>query len=408
MNATADLPASRREMGWLNPDLGHPVARAVWVGVLALLFVAGYPLLFQALGPDVAAIFVLAVLPASIAYGLAGGIVAGVVAVPANMVLLARIGPNALGALSSDWAGAVTGLCVGLATGAGRDLFARAQTQALERERVRLEREIVALTRTERELARANAELDRARGIAEAASRAKTVLLGRVSHELRTPVAAILGYIELLREETHAGALTSPDRDLERIHQAARYLAALLDDLLDIARLESGHFTPRLERISVDHVVRGVSTMAVPLAERRANVLAVRVADASAEVVTDRRRLEQVLLNLLANAAKFTERGRIAIEAAAAKCGGADVVQFTVSDTGVGMTPEQAEHAFEEFYQVDPTASSGGTGLGLAITRHLCQRLGATIALDTAPGRGTAITVTLPLAPPAAGDRLAG
>jgi signal transduction histidine kinase len=390
VNAASVLSAARRETGlWL--DLARPGTRAALVGILALVFAGVYPLLFHVLGPDVAAIFVLGVLPASLAYGLVGGIAAGVVAIPVNMLLLARLGPEALHALSADWAGAATGVCIGIAAGAGRDLFERVRTESLERE-------ILHLTRTERELARTNAELDRAREVAERAARAKTVLLGRVSHELRTPVAAILGYVEMLREEMQAGSLTSPERDLERVHGAARHLAALLDDLLDVARLESGHFTPKLERARVDEIVREVATIAAPLAERRSNCFEVSCAGGALEVVTDRRRLEQILLNLLANAAKFTDRGRIALRATGVRRGGADFVQFTVSDTGVGMTPEQAERAFEEFYQADPGSSSGGSGLGLAITRHLCQHLGATISLETQPGRGTTLTVTMPLA----------
>jgi signal transduction histidine kinase len=391
VSATSVLSAARRETGlWL--DLARPGTRAALVALLALAFAASYPVLFHVLGPDVAAIFVLGVLPASLAYGLVGGIAAGVVAIPANMLLLSRLGPQALHALSEDWAGAATGVCIGIAAGAGRDLFERVRTESLERE-------IAHLTRTERELGRANAELDRARDAAERAARAKTVLLGRVSHELRTPVAAIVGYVEMLREEMQAGSLTSPERDLDRIHGAARHLAALLDDLLDVARLESGHFTPKQERTRVEDLIREVATIAAPLAERRKNCFEVSCADCAAEVVTDRRRLEQILLNLLANAAKFTDRGRISLRANRIQRGGAELVQFVVSDTGIGMTAEQAERAFEEFYQADPGTPMGGTGLGLAITRHLCQHLGATIALETALGRGTTLTVTLPAAP---------
>ena len=392
VSAAPALVAERFEAGrW---GLGSPGIRAGLVTILAVLFLAGYPLLFRALGPDLAGIFVMGVLPASLAYGLIGGIAAGLLSLPLNVVLLERIGPEALSALSTDWAGAATGLFIGVAAGAGRDLFERHRTEALERE-------IAQLTKGERELARANRELDRARDAAERAARAKTVLLGRVSHELRTPIAAIVGYVEMLREELQGGALTSPERDLERVHQAASHLAGLLEDLLDVARLESGHFTPKLEIVRVEDLLREVSIIATPLVKRRANTLAVSVSDASLEVVTDRRRFEQILLNLVSNGAKFTDHGRLSIRATKATRGGEEVVSISVSDTGIGMTPEQAERAFEEFYQADPPGSSGGAGLGLAITRHLCQHLGATVALETAPGRGTTVTVALPVAPPA-------
>lgn len=370
--------------------ISWPGLRPCAVALLALLFVVAYPHLFRLLGPDLAAIFVMGVMPASLAYGLIGGILAGAVALPANMVLLSRIGPDALQALSSDWAGAATGLCIGIAAGAGRDLFERQRTRALERE-------IAHLTRAERDLARANHDLERARGAAERAVRAKSVLLGRVSHELRTPVAAILGYVEMMREEMQAGGLTSPERDLGRIHGAARHLAVLLDDLLDVTRLESGRFTPKLARVPVRELLADVWTIAMPLAARRGNLLTVEQSDDALQVVTDRCRAEQILLNLVANAAKYTDHGRIAVRAAPATRDGADVLQLTVSDTGIGMTPEQAERAFEEFYQAAPSSTPGGTGLGLAITRQFCEHLGGTIALESAPGRGTTVTVLLPV-----------
>jgi signal transduction histidine kinase len=392
VNAAPALRADRRE-GGLWWDLSRPGGRAGLVGLLAIAFAVGYPVLFRVLGPDVAAIVVLGVLPASLAFGVTGGIVAGALSLPVNMLLLSRIGPDALHAMSANWAGAAVGVCIGIAAGAARDLFERVRTESLERE-------IAHLVRSERELARANAELERARAAAERSAMAKTVLLGRVSHELRTPIAAIVGYIEMLSEELQAGALVSPEQDLKRIHEASRHLAALLDDLLDVARLESGHFIPRLERTRLEQVVREVSTIATPLTERRGNALVVTVVDPSIELVTDRLRLEQILLNLLANAAKFTDRGCITLRAAGGRRGGTEVVHFTVSDTGIGMTTEQAELAFEEFYQADPSGSNG-TGLGLAITQQLCTHLGGTIALETAPGRGTVVTVTMPLSPPA-------
>lgn len=384
------LPALRPE-GRVGqaPSVTRAGARVALVAGLAVAYVVAHPVLFRILGPDLAALFVMSVMPASLAYGLRGGVAAGLVALPVNMALLARLGPEALRVLGSDWAGAATGLFLGVAAGAGRDLFERLRTEALRRE-------IAQLTRAERELARANRELDRAREAAERAAAAKTMLLGRASHELRTPTAAILGYVEMLREEMQAGAVTSLERDLEHVHVAARHLSALLDDLLDVARLESGHFTPRLERVNVGELLGHVAIIGVPLAARRQNALTVSPGDGSLEVVTDRGRLEQILLNLVANAAKFTTRGHITIRAARARTDAGEVLQLGVSDTGIGMTAEQAEHAFEEFYQADPSASLGGTGLGLAITRHLCERLGAALTLETAPGKGTTVTVAFP------------
>ncbi|HSD18970.1 MAG TPA: HAMP domain-containing sensor histidine kinase [Anaeromyxobacter sp.] len=376
----------------------RPAARPVTVAAVAAIYAGAFPTLFATFGPDVAALFVLAVLPASLAYGLPGGVLAGAIAVPAHVALLGAIGPQALAALASDWAGAVTGVTVGVASGAARDLLrrVRSQTTILERERVRLEGEIVRRERTERELARTNGELQRAREVAERAARAKSVLLGRASHELRTPVAAVLGYVELIQEELRAGVASSIDGDLDRIHAAAAHLASLLDDLLDIARLESGHFAPHNVRIVVGELVREVAVIAAPLAARRGNRLALDVLDAEATFTSDRRRIEQIVLNLLANAAKYTAGGTIRLVARAPS---PTTIELSVSDEGVGMTAEQAARAFDEFYRADPTGSEG-SGLGLPICRHLCRALGGDIQLRSAPGQGTTFTVTLPVEPP--------
>lgn len=384
---TTSLPAA----------IGVASPAAVVLG-LAVLYVAAYPVLFRALRPDVASILVLGVLPAGLLYGLWGGVAAAAVMVPLNFLLLSGIGPDAVAALYSDWAGAVTGVGCGVAAGAARDLLGRTRTQAatLERERNRLEEEIARAERSERILARTNLELEYAREQALRAARAKSVLLGRASHELRTPVAAILGYVELLQEELAAGQPSDLRRDLGHVHHSARHLAALLDDLLDITRLESGKLAPQLERVEVGAVVEGVRAVAAPLAERRGNALVVEVEAAEAELVTDPRRLEQILLNLVGNACKFTDHGRVTLAARRAEGGG---VTFVVTDTGIGMTPEQAERAFEEFYQADPAGGAGGTGLGLAIARHLCAVLGARIELDTAAGKGTTFRVAVPAAP---------
>jgi signal transduction histidine kinase len=371
--------------------------RALLVAALAGAYVATYPLLFQLLGTDVAAIFVLAVLPAALLYGRRGGAVAAAVAVPLNYALLDRLGPAALTALHADWAGAVTGVAAAVAAGWARDLLCRVRLQAdaLERDRVRLRAEIARAEESERDLARTNAELERARAAALGAADAKSALLGRASHELRTPVAAILGYVELIQEELAAGTATNLRRDLGLVEHSARHLGGLLDDLLEITRLESGKVTLRLEPVPLGALVEGVCAVVAPLAERPGEALATPVVEPDAEVTTDRRRLEQVLLNLACNSAKFTERGRIAVTARATPEGGAVIA---VSDTGIGMSPEQAERAFDEFYQANPGVG-GGAGLGLAITRHLCALLGARIDVESAPGRGATFRVTLPPSP---------
>jgi PAS domain S-box-containing protein len=246
-------------------------------------------------------------------------------------------------------------------------------------------------------------ELLRARQDAEAASRAKSQFLANMSHELRTPLNAILGYAELLQEETAERGVPEFGPDLERIGTAGRHLLRLINDVLDLSKIEAGKIELALASFPVRRVVDEVREIVEPLVARRANRLEVHCPADMATMHSDEMRLRQVLFNLLSNAAKFTERGTIALDVAR-ETGPADDrwVVFAVRDTGLGMTPEQVARLFEAFVQADASiaAKYGGTGLGLAISRRLCRLMGGDIRVASEPGAGSTFTVRLPeLAP---------
>jgi CheY-like chemotaxis protein len=218
-----------------------------------------------------------------------------------------------------------------------------------------------------------------------------------MSHELRTPLNAIIGYSEILQEEV---ADVGQDRlapDLKKIEQSGRHLLRLINDILDLSKIEAGRMDLFLEDVEVAPLVEEVRAIIAPLAEKNGNVLELRLAENLGSMHTDRTKLKQSLLNVLSNASKFTENGRLTLEA---ERFAADrpMIRFAISDTGIGMTEEQLGRLFQAFSQVDLSAAQkyGGTGLGLAITRHFCQLLGGDIEVASRPGEGSTFTITLP------------
>ena len=241
-------------------------------------------------------------------------------------------------------------------------------------------------------------ELLAARARAEAESRSKTEFLRGVSHELRTPLNAIIGFGELVEEELAETGQTQLIGDVERIRRASTHLLALINDLLDISRVEAGAVDLELVEVAPGPLLEQVRDTALPLAAANHNEFVLDLAPDLPALVTDARRLHQILLNLVSNACKFTDRGVITLSAAAAP----DALIFTVRDTGIGMSPEQRARLFEPFVQVHPSAERRrqGSGLGLALTRRLVQQFGGTIEVRSEPGRGSEFSVCLPLRPP--------
>ncbi|OGU00727.1 MAG: hypothetical protein A2085_00900 [Gemmatimonadetes bacterium GWC2_71_10] len=240
-------------------------------------------------------------------------------------------------------------------------------------------------------------ELLMARRAAEEASSAKSRFLASVSHELRTPLNAIIGYSELLQDEIQDLGVAQLGTDLTRIHASGKLLLTLINDILDLSKVEAGKMDVHGETFDVATVVSAVTATAAPLVARNGNELLVSgVADAGV-MHTDRTKLTQMLLNLLSNAAKFTKNGTIALEVERTNGRRSELV-FRVRDTGIGMTPEQIGRLFQAFSQAEASTAStyGGTGLGLAITKRFSELMGGSVRVASRPGQGSVFTLTLP------------
>jgi signal transduction histidine kinase len=276
------------------------------------------------------------------------------------------------------------------------------EAQAHLEERVR--RRTLELERSIEEHQQTERELMQARDAAEAASRAKSTFLANMSHELRTPLNAIIGYSGLLQEEAGELGCGAAVPDLQKIEKSGKHLLALINDVLDLSKIEAGKMTLVAERFDVAAVVADAVSTVEPLVAGRGNVLGVECAADIGEMRADPMRVKQVLLNLLGNAAKFTEGGHVRLVVRREGEGGEETIVFAVSDSGIGMTPEQLARLFTEFGQADSSTTRrfGGTGLGLAISRQLCRTMGGDITVRSESGVGSTFTVHLPVVAPVA------
>jgi two-component system, NtrC family, sensor kinase len=236
---------------------------------------------------------------------------------------------------------------------------------------------------------------DKSRQLAEA-SQHKSQFLANMSHELRTPLNAIIGVSEMLRED--AEALKQDTEPLDRVLGAGRHLLALINDILDLSKIEAGRMELQLEPFALAPLIGEVIKTIEPLAAKNANQIALHCDHAIGTLHADQMRLRQALLNLMSNANKFTDHGTISIDARQRQEDGRDSVTIAVADTGIGMTEEQMGKLFQEFSQADAstTRKYGGTGLGLAISRRFCQMMGGDITVESDPGRGSTFTIRLP------------
>lgn len=260
-------------------------------------------------------------------------------------------------------------------------------------------------------------DLHEAKVAAEAANRSKSAFLANMSHELRTPLNAIINYSEMLQEDAQDSGSEDFLPDLEKIQTAGKHLLDMISDILDISKIEAGHVTLYLENFDVATMIEEVMTTAQTLVEKKGNALALKTKGELGTMYADQPKVRQILLNLLSNAAKFTEKGVITIEVERIKNEklkpkkrnknkdfnsgsnySSQILIFRVSDTGIGMTDEQLDQIFKPFTQADAstTRKYGGTGLGLTISQRLCEILGGEISVESEDGKGSTFIVSLP------------
>ncbi|HEX8429836.1 MAG TPA: response regulator [Longimicrobium sp.] len=245
---------------------------------------------------------------------------------------------------------------------------------------------------------RAEEEVAEAREAAEAANRSKSQFLANMSHELRTPLNAILGYSEMLQEEAAEENLESFDVDLGRINSAGKHLLALINDILDLSKIEAGKMELFVERFDLAELVDEVASTVQPMVHKNKNTLKVVRAAGLGEMRADQMKVRQTLYNLLSNAVKFTEGGTITLNADRQLMDGSEWIVFRVADTGIGLSDEQLSKLFLDFSQADASTTRrfGGTGLGLALTRRFCQMMGGDVSVQSVLGEGSVFTIKLP------------
>jgi signal transduction histidine kinase/CheY-like chemotaxis protein/HAMP domain-containing protein len=247
------------------------------------------------------------------------------------------------------------------------------------------------------ELKQQNLELEEARELSEVANRTKSQFLANMSHELRTPLNAIIGYSEILQEDAVDSDQEQLVPDLKKIEGAGRHLLGLINDILDLSKVEAGKMDVFIEEIDISSLLDEVKSIIAPLVAKNGNKLELRLADHLGSMRTDRTKVKQCLLNVLSNASKFTQDGKLTVGVERL---GTDrsIVQITISDTGIGMSEEQLGRLFQAFSQADASTTKkfGGTGLGLAITRHFCRLLGGDVTVASQVGEGSTFTIVLP------------
>ena len=243
------------------------------------------------------------------------------------------------------------------------------------------------------------AELAKSMSEAEKANQAKSQFLANMSHELRTPMNAIIGYSEMLIEEAEDVGQDDFIPDLQKIHGAGKHLLNLINDILDLSKIEAGRMELYLETFGIKNLINETVSTIHPLIEKNNNTLECNLADDLGQMHADLTKVRQSLFNLLSNASKFTNDGTISLNVSFCTVEGQKMVAFDVSDTGIGMNSSQINKLFQAFTQADAstTRKYGGTGLGLAITKKFCQMMGGDISVESEIGKGSTFTILLPV-----------
>jgi signal transduction histidine kinase len=241
--------------------------------------------------------------------------------------------------------------------------------------------------------------INAAKELAEDASRMKSSFLANMSHELRTPLSAIIGYSELLKEDAQELELHQFVSYSETIHSAGEYLLQLINGILDLSKIEAGKMDLYLEDIELAEMIHDVKNIVLPMMEKNKNQFVVECEFVSKSIHADVTKIKQILFNLLSNAAKFTQGGLITLNIKNSVVEGKNCILFSVSDTGIGLTPKQMSKLFSDFAQADSETSKkyGGTGLGLSICRRFCQMMGGDVTVSSIIDEGSCFTAHLPL-----------
>jgi len=369
-------------------------AALTWCGMVALALVV------HSLVSAPSMILVAAVLTISLVFGSRLGILSGICAIAVYTYIFLSQGLYAFDVALPNgdlvgWNTAYGALCavvvfVSVGAAAFRDQILRASVQ-IQSERERAERANAELqqerTRLEQRVDSRTADLQAALVRAENANAARTQFIAAMSHELRTPLNAIIGYSEILRDKSELEQRGDDVEDHERVLRAAQHLLRLINDVLDLSKVDAGRSTVRVSEVQLPMLVRDCVDAVRPQAEAQGNCIEVVWDTAAGAVRTDEIKLRQCLINVLSNAVKFTERGRISVRVRR----DGELVVFEVRDTGIGMTPDALARIFEPFVQADEHWGRryGGTGLGLALTRRLARLLGGDITASSALGEGS-------------------
>ena len=272
------------------------------------------------------------------------------------------------------------------------------QTQQIEQARQLAEQERKVAEQAQKVAEEAQKAAEEARETAESANQAKSAFLANMSHELRTPLNAIIGYSELLEEEATDSGHEDLIPDLKKICTSGKHLLRLINNVLDLSKIEAGKMSLFVETFDIAKLVEEVEVTAKTLVAKNGNDFVVSCDPELGELKGDVTKLKQVLLNLLGNSSKFTEKGAITLSVTRERDAEGNWIMFRVADTGIGMTPDQLGKLFQAFSQADgaTTRKYGGTGLGLVLSRRFCQMMGGDVAVESEFGKGSTFTVRLP------------
>ena len=240
--------------------------------------------------------------------------------------------------------------------------------------------------------------MEKAKDEANNANEAKSLFLANMSHELRTPLNAIIGLASLLRDDVREDELEDYYEPLDRIHRASKHLLSLINDVLDVSKIEAGKIELFIENFDLNEIIDDVIFSSTELANQNNNELNTNIIDEIGLINSDRTRLRQIIYNLISNACKFTDKGKVTLSTSFAD-GEKDTFQIAITDTGIGMTADQVAKLFSSFTQADSstTRKYGGTGLGLSISKQLSEIMGGSLEVESEEGIGSTFIVTLPI-----------